>query len=110
MAAFPGPSWTLPGFSGPGDMTFESEGSLLTLHGNGTISLKGPVKIAALNLIKHITEEFSHGLIEINLNRVLLINFKGKIELRLVNVEEKPDFWDEFVQEFNKIVSMKIFW
>ena len=105
------PSWIIPGSSGSdSDITLPSKGSILVLDGNGTMYLEGSVKLAALDLVKYASNEYSHGLVKISFNNVLIISFKDGIELQLVSLTKKPDFWDELVQEFNKIVKMKIFW
>ena len=83
----------------------------MAIHRDGEILLKGNLKEAALGLInyaidEHINEE---PCIEITLNGSLCINYENGIVISFIG-KEKPIFWDELMQECERIKKLKAFW
>lgn len=82
------------------------------VHANGDMSLEGSVKDAAYGVFKYVFEkEYAPGLVRIDLNNAITIHCEGHVHLTLFDKGKKaPEFWDELVKEFDRIVKMKVFW
>lgn len=82
----------------------------ISIKADETIEIVGPIQDAALALAKHLIDhEYSRGVVSLEINKVLRIDFANNFELSCIS-EEKPPFFDELAAEFQKIVRMKTFW
>lgn len=113
MANFPMASHRIPMNWSIDNTTFIIHKSAkFCVHNDGSMSLEGSVKDAAYALFKYVFEkEYAPGLCRIDLNEALTIYCENEVRLELYNKEKPaPEFWNELVKEFNRIVKMKVFW
>lgn len=105
IASFP-MSWNIA------NTTFiNHNGAKLCIHREGGMTLEGNVKDAAYALFKYVFEqEYVPGLEMIEANKTLIIHCKDDVRLELCENIKPPEFWDELVKEFDRIVKMKVFW
>jgi len=90
------------------------EDNYLAIHANGEIVIQGEVKKVAHGLAKYVFEkEYITGLHELQINKIISINFEGGIKIKYLGVEP-PTYWKEFTQEFesisNRMNKMRVFW
>lgn len=113
MANFPIANYRIPMSWNIDNTTFiVHNDTKFCVHSDGSMSLEGNVKDAAYALFKYVFEkEYALGLIQISLNYGIIIYCENQIRLELYNKEKPaPEFWDELVIEFDRIVKMKVFW
>jgi hypothetical protein len=100
------------GFGAMKDKTIIThQGSTLSIDSDGEMLLDGSSKMIALGLVKYIIEsEWQLGMISFELNHVLRIESNDNIFSIHYVKDNKPDFFDELVKDFNRVVNMKAFW
>ena len=90
---------------------FLCNGSRLAICRDGTIMLDGTTKDAAMALVKYVIQsDLVDQCISMTLNESVKIEAVGKTYELTYLKKDKPEFWDELVREFNKIIKMKAFW
>lgn len=90
---------------------FLCNGSRLAIHRDGTMSLEGTTKDAAMALVKYVVQsDLVDQCISMTLNESIKIEAVGKTYELIYLKKDKPEFWDDLVREFNKIIRMKAFW
>ncbi len=84
--------------------------STIAIHRDGEMLLKGDLKEAALGLMHFAIDEQlnEEPCIEISFNESLCINYEKGITFSYL--KSKPIFWDELMQECERIKKLKVFW
>ncbi len=83
------------------------EDGYLAFSSNGTIKIEGNIKNAALALFKHILNK--NGTITW-VGYIKIICIPGKpYTLEWGSAGSKPEHWDEFKKEYERICELKIF-
>lgn len=82
----------------------------ITIHANGECKIEGPIKDAAIGLFYFIIEqEYNSGLVSIEINKCLRVDLSKNFEVEWLG-QDKPEYFDELVQEFKRVTKMKAFW
>lgn len=85
------------------------DGSCLIVNATGEITIKGSIKAAAVALHKFVSGECCNKTITFILNDAIKIDIENGFKLTYLK-ENKPDFFDELVIEFERINKLKAFW
>lgn len=112
MANSPGISYQIPGYYGIPDATIIEHGDAqITINWDGKILIHGPVKDAAMALMKYVVDEGSSGVVSMTHNNCLHIDYKDGINISYVGREDdKPPLWDELMSECTRIQKLMAFW
>jgi hypothetical protein len=122
MANIPGISYQLPSADPPYPIHIKKDGVIwnlnntttivyndtkLYIHHDGQMILDGNTKDAALALIKCVViNELSAGAHTVEINGSLRVD-RNKISYLL---KDKPEFWDQLSEEFDRLMNLKVFW
>lgn len=86
----------------------ENNGDGLVIYSNGNIKIIGTIKNAALALVNYIFHEFDRELVTLTINNSIQVKFENNIIVSCLG-PNKPEWFDEFTEEFNKIIELKAF-
>lgn len=85
--------------------------SKIGFRGDGEVLLEGNLKDAALAFVKYVVDrECTDGTVRVEINKCVSIDCANNFELSYVGEKEEPEFWNDFVQEYNRIIRMRAFW
>lgn len=85
--------------------------SRIGFRADGEVLLEGNLKDAALAFVKYIVDrECTDGTVRVEINKCVAIDCKDNFTLSYMGDKEKPEFWDEFVEEYDRIIRMRAFW
>lgn len=112
MSNLPGAPYQIPGVWGVSDATIiEHSDAQIVIQWDGKIFIHGPIKDAAMTLMKYAFDEGSVGTSSMTLNNCLHIDYRDGIQIAYIGKnDDKPLAWDELMSECSRIQKLMAFW